>query len=297
MYRRRYVRARRSRRAARQTGFKSFSSRVGSGFPQGRLTRTPRVERMKFLDLDWTHPTDVNYYQCQPLICSRVDHSLNNTIQGDPSKRCLNLVKNGSGNNDRTGARIMMKSLLIRGTIYYSPIVNSGVTSREPGGSTTTAGTNTAIPLSIEEIDRSVTLFVVYYPRLFITQMPTWSSLLEAPISTNALQDETNILGARILLRKSYRLSLEPLGPQGGVPFFALGKNSRRDIAWKINLNLPAEWDNAPTTDPSFTSLKFGHLHIFALSNTFGPVNSPGDPRSAAMPYVSLRARMAFVDA
>lgn len=298
MYRRRFVRARRSRRSVRQTGFKSYSSRVGAGVPQSRLARMPRVERCKFLDLNWTHLANTNYYETTPMVCTLADCAFDPAIQGSANKRMLNLVKNGSNNNDRTSARIFMKSVLLRGTVYYAPLVDATANGRVAGGSLVATGSgSTTRGVLPSEVDRTVVIYVVYYPRLSHTSMASWESLLEKPVSTQALQDETNIFGARVLLRKQFKMYLDPLGPQGGVPFFALGRGSRRDFSWKINLNLPAEWDNVVSDNPSLSSLKFGHLAIYALSNVDSGVYNAWDGRSSSMPYVSLRARLAFVDA
>ena len=94
----------------------------------------------------------------------------------------------------------------------------------------------------------------------------------ETPITTRSLQDETNVFGARILLRKTFRLSVNATGgtTAGGAPLFAVGSSSRRDFRWKLNLNLPTEWTNSGTLGtPSLSTIRSGHLMIYCLSNSF----------------------------
>ena len=158
--------------------------------------------------------------------------AINPSTQLTPNMRCLNLVVNGSSNNDRVSARILMKSILLSGSIYYSPLVNDSATLRVPSSSQVYLGSGSSRNLDIGEIDRSVDIFVVYYPRILMSDYPSWGSLLETPITTRSLQDETNVFGARILLRKTFRLSVNATGgtTAGGAPLFAVGSSSRRDF-------------------------------------------------------------------
>lgn len=292
--RRRYSLGRRN--VARQQGYRTFSSRVGSGFVQPRVTRAPRLERAKFLDLDWT-VADNNYYQASAMLANYGDNPINTNSQLTNNKRCLNLVVNGSANNDRTSGRIMMKSIILRGTIYYSPLVSvAGVRVPLSDNTRNLDGTNVVLTPSV--IDRAITIFVVYYPRQRFTDYPSWSSLLEVPVTTNSGLDETNIFGARCLLRKTFRLTLDSVSGTVGAPVFALGRNSRRDFAWKLNLNLPAEWNNnQPTNTPALSSMRSGQLMIYALSNAGATALFASDVNSSSCPRVELRARLAFVDA
>lgn len=292
--RRRYSLGRRN--VARQQGYRTYSSRVAGGFVQPRVTRPPRLERAKFLDLDWSSAEN-NYYQYSGMVCNPGNNSIIPTSQLTNNMRCLNLVVNGSANNDRTSARIMMKSIILRGTIFYSPLVAAGGAVVPMGDEyRTTAGSQFALTPAV--IDRSVTIFVVYYPRIRFSDYPTWNSLLETPVNTNSALDETNIHGARCLLRKSFRLSLDSVSGPVTKPVYSLGRNSRRDFAWKLNLNLPAEWNNDPPgTSPALSNMRSGQLMIYALSNSGSTAASIYDPNTTSCPRVELRCRLAFVDA
>lgn len=305
MYARRYrgsrsgSRYRVRRNVARQHGYRTFSSRVAGGFVQPRVTRAPRVERCRFLDLNWTDGIgtgpDHNYYQASQMVCHPGDNAMDVNSQLTNNKRCLNLVVNGSGNNDRTSARIMMTSLLLRGTLYYSPITNGsnyvpmGRNIPNYDGSNSIIGTG--------DVDRSITIFVVYYPRVALTGYPGWNTLLEVPITTNSLLDETNPYGARVLMRRSFRLSLDVVGGVPTLPDYSIGRNSRRDFAWKLNLGLPAEWLNNIVTGPNLGAMRSGQLMIYTISNANATTLSGTDFNVARCPKVSLRARLAFVDA
>lgn len=295
MFRRRRIASRvRSRRNLRQMGVRSYSARGATGFVQPRIVRTPRVERAKFLDLNWFAPTYTNYYDDVPLIACNNEFAMNPASQGTLNKRFLNLVINGSNNNDRVSARIMMKSLYLRGTIFYNPIVdqNSPYYTLYSGGYTRLPSGGDPIKVDGAVFDRSVTIFIVYYPRVALVGAPSWNSLLETPISTYSGMDETNIFGARILLRKSFRLSLD-----AHPTAMSVGRNSRRDFAWKLNLNLPAEWTNTPASGPSAENMRSGQLMIMCLSNTPGASSSPYNSLNATVPKVHLRSRLAFCDA
>lgn len=303
MYRRRRYSSRgrssRSRLALRQQGYRSFSSRA-AGFVQPRVTRAPRTERCKFLELNWDVGVQNNYFVQMPMVCNLDDEGFDPATQGCFNKRWLNLVVTGSGPNDRASARIMMKSIIIRGSAYYCPMWNNlpATPARVAMGSTFPSNTGVNTPMNPVVVDRMVNIFVVYYPRYSTsTGPPSWSSLLESPTNTRSGLDETNILGARVIMRKQFRLSVVPVGGNAASPMYAVGRASRRDFAWKVNLNLPTEFDSSVGNVPSGAILKYGHLMIFALSNVITDDNSHLDVGSYASPYISLRARLAFVDA
>lgn len=297
MYRRRRNGSSR-RNVARQQGFKTYSSRVGGGFIQPRVTRAPRLERAKFLDMAWSNATlaDTNYWSANALSASHSDEPLVPTTQLTSNKRALNLVVNGSANNDRVSARIMMKSILLRGTMFYDPI-RAADGSAIPIGTLTRGSDGNSAPIEVQDVDRSVTVFIVYYPRVKLDQYPTFASLLETPVTTYSGLDETNTLGARVLLRKTFRLRITPLGGTPTAPVYGLGAGSRRDFAWKLNLNLPSEWDNSPPGGPSFSTMRSGQLVLFFMSNQPSTGAVPITPASARSPKMSVRCRLAFVDA
>lgn len=286
------------RNVARQQGFKTYSSRVGGGFVQPRVTRAPRLERAKFLDLNWSGGSaDLNYYSATPLVASMQDDSLVPATQLTINKRALNLVINGAGNNDRTSARIMMKSIILRGTLYYDLLRdNTGVAI--PMGANFTDPTGAAKAVTVAALDRSVTVFIFYFPRLVMPEYPPWNALLEQPVSTAAGLDEVNTTGARCLLRKTFRLRVNPVAGTQAAPVYGLSGSSRRDFAWKLNLNLPAEWNNNLGGSPALAGMRSGQLLLMYLSNVEANATGLGNNAlNSGFPKMAVRCRLAFVDA
>lgn len=298
MFRRRRTSSRtysRRRRIAAQQGVRTYSSRVGGGNVQPHVTRAPRLERTKMIDLDWNAQiAHTSYRQDTAMIATGADIALNATTQNAPNKRFLNLIPVGSGANDRASSRILMKSLYVRGTIYYTPLVNTNSPyDRVAIGHSTRTAAGVVRPIAPIDVDRTVTLFVYYFPRLWITLMPSWSNFLETPVTTRSLPNMDSPIGGRCLLRKSYKLSL--LGSSNST--WSLGSGTRRDVSFKLNLNLPAEYENESVPGDQLSNLRRGSLAIFLLANTEPGADNPFDSTTSTCPYFQLRARLAFVDA
>lgn len=294
MFRRRRTFSRR-RRAAAQQGVRTYSSRVGSGNVQPHVTRAPRLERTKMINLDWNAQiAHTSYRQDTCMIATSADMALNATTQNAPNKRFLNLIPVGSGANDRASSRILMKSLYVRGTIYYTPLVNHvSPHDRVAIGQKTRTAAGVVRDISPIDVDRTVTLFVYYFPRLWITLMPSWSNFLESPVTTRSLPNMDSPLGGRCLLRKTYRMSLAC----SSNSTWALGKDTRRDVAFKLNLNLPAEYESESVPGDQLSNLRRGSLAIFLMANTEPGADNPYDSTTATCPYFQMRSRLAFVDA
>ncbi|AXF52026.1 MAG: hypothetical protein [Circoviridae sp.] len=308
MFRRRlsYRRSSVRRRSLKQQGVTTFSARKASATIQPRLRRGPMLQRVKFLTIEGDGMGTPSRFQPGVMVASRNNHSINTSFQGQYNMHFLNPIDPGNANSERLGLRTMMASIVIRGSFYYSPFRIGTPPIEHVMGDYTIDSGGAPINMNPSIFDRSMTCMLCYYPRTKFGAigLPDLGALLEAPVSTFSPQNEVNEQGVKIIFRKNFRLTLEAISavPVAGVedgyrPITGIGRGSRRDVNWKINLGLPVEYISM-TGGTGVSDVRSGHLFLICLANVSSASALPASSNNtAAFPKFSYRARLAFADA
>ena len=298
-----YLRRRTRRRSYRRSGSSFSLTGVRTFRPRGGAVLQPRVTRMvrrvasNFYDvLCGTQGTNLTPNSRLPMTACVNDFAFDAAYQGTPNVCTLNLIPRGSGAGMRSGNRILMRDLVIRGSMYYSPLCTAGGVQTPIGASAVNGGGTITTPISNNEIDRSVTIFILYYPRLAMAAtVPPWTSLLQPPLNSYSPLSMENVFNARVLMRKTVRLRLTPTAySSSSNPVYGLSSTSRYDFQWKIRLNVPAEFDIGGTGASLVDELHRGHI-VLRYFSAAGPITYPaGQP---SVPNLNFDARISFVDA
>lgn len=307
---RRYYRLRKRPRysaasAARANGYRTFSGRRGLARPVPTIVRGPGMRAMKFLNTHF-HGTSSGSTMWDTYRISAVNDitAWSTAAQRFGSAVCLNLVSRGNDIGERLGTRTYMRSLLLRGAVYYAPTckISSPYDVPIPASPGVILPSGVGYqPLEVEDIDKEVTLLLVYFPRNDNANIALPSTFLDNPVNTKSFLGIDNATGARVLLRKKCRLSLmldnELLNDGSGsyMTLASLGPRTRYDFTWKVNLGLSCQYKH-PVGTVSFGSITHGALCFYAISNTSLGATQPYDKGSWFAPFVEMESQLCFTD-
>jgi len=256
---RRFGRSYRRRSGVRSLGLNYQRRAYRSAQP--RLVRRPRLQAIKF------HQQDSITLLAQDTI-GAYDGAYHAA-----AAHVLNTVSNNDGQFGRIGSRINCLSVLVRGTINYRHF----------------NGTFPTGYASDTQVSRRCMLVLVQFSSQN-SAPPQPSSFLSGTVNPRSFENLDNSTGYRILLRKNYTLTYDPVQGDAATSVYGIGRNSRAEIDWKIPLNVFTTFTPGVSTATTFSEIRRGSLVLYFISAL-----TNGDSQSLK-PVFSFNYRLCYND-